>query len=83
MRTPSQVKIIIQDRGTGIKEEDRGIIFTPFARGSYANQYDADGIGAGITLSRMIVQEFGGNLTMKERKDSSGLEFELTLPLEK
>ncbi len=77
----SHVRIIIQDRGIGIKEEDAEHIFTPFARGKYANQYDVDGIGVGVALSRMIVREFGGKLTMKQRKDSSGLEFELKLPL--
>lgn len=81
IRGKSYVRIIIQDRGIGIKEEDADNIFTPFARGSYASQYDADGIGVGIALSRMIARQCNGNLTMKQRKDSSGLEFELKLPL--
>ncbi|OGY37248.1 MAG: hypothetical protein A3E36_01005 [Candidatus Andersenbacteria bacterium RIFCSPHIGHO2_12_FULL_45_11b] len=81
IRSKSHVRIIIQDRGIGLKQEDIASIFTPFARGSFASQYDADGIGVGIALSRMIVQEFGGNLTMRQRKDSSGLEFEIKLPL--
>lgn len=81
VRGKSRVRIIIQDRGIGVKEEDIGSIFTPFARGSYAAQYDADGIGVGVALSRMIAREFGGSLTMARRKDSSGLEFELKLPL--
>ncbi|HSX24781.1 MAG TPA: HAMP domain-containing sensor histidine kinase, partial [Candidatus Andersenbacteria bacterium] len=83
MHNNSHVRIVIQDRGIGIKDEDADVVFTPFARGSYASQYDADGIGVGLALSRMIVREFGGNLTMKQRKDSSGLEFELKLPLAK
>src|SRR3989338_2142795 len=81
IRSKSHVRIIIQDRGIGLKQEDIASIFTPFARGSFASQYDADGIGVGIALSRMIVQEFGGNLTMRQRKDSSVLEFEIKLPL--
>lgn len=81
VRGKSHVRIVIQDRGIGIKEDDVGSIFTPFVRGSYANQYDADGIGVGIALSRMIARECNGSLTMRQRKDSSGLEFELKLPL--
>ncbi|MEO6077430.1 MAG: HAMP domain-containing sensor histidine kinase [Candidatus Andersenbacteria bacterium] len=83
IRSNTHARIVIQDRGIGLKEEDVHNVFTPFARGSYASQYDADGIGVGIALSRMIAREFGGTLTMKQRKDSSGLEFELKLPLAK
>lgn len=81
IKSKSHVRIVVQDRGIGVKHEDENSIFTPFSRGSYASQYDADGIGVGVALSRLIVREFGGSLTMKQRKDSSGLEFELKLPL--
>lgn len=81
LKGKAHVRIVIQDRGIGLKPDDVMSVFTPFARGSYANQYDGDGIGVGVALSRMIAREFGGNLTFKQRKDSSGLEFELKLPL--
>lgn len=81
IRGKSDVRVVVQDRGIGVKKEDLGALFTPFARGSYANQYDPDGIGVGIALSRSILREFGGKLTMKQRGDSSGLEFEMKLPL--
>lgn len=81
MRGKNFVRIIVQDRGIGVKEEDRHAIFDPFVRGQYASQYDEDGIGVGLTLSRLLINEFNGKLTWHQRSESSGLEFEIRLPL--
>lgn len=75
------VRIIIQDRGIGVKQEDSHAIFDPFVRGQYASQYDQDGIGVGLTLSRLLIHEFNGRLAWRQRSESSGLEFEIKLPL--
>lgn len=75
------VRIIVQDRGIGVKEEDMHKIFDPFVRGQYASQYDQDGIGVGLTLSRLLIHEFNGQLSWRQRSESSGLEFEIKLPL--
>jgi two-component system, sensor histidine kinase ChiS len=77
------VRIIVQDRGIGVKQEDAHAIFDPFVRGQYASQYDQDGIGVGLTLSRLLMHEFGGQLKWRQRSESSGLEFEIVLPLSK
>lgn len=82
-RGQNQVRIAVQDRGVGVKDQDKDAIFRPFARGDKAGQFDPDGIGVGLTLSRLIVQEFGGTLTWKNRTDSTGSLFEIKLPLAK
>ncbi len=83
LRDKNSVRIVIQDRGIGVKNEDAPAIFDPFVRGSHASQYDPDGIGVGLTLSRLLIHEMGGKLTWKQRSESSGLEFEIKLPLAK
>ena len=83
VRGKSFVRIIVQDRGIGVKQEDMHAIFDPFMRGKHANQYDPDGIGVGLTLSRLLIQEFNGKLNWHQRSESSGLEFEIRLPLAK
>jgi len=83
IRGKTHVRIIIQDRGIGVKREDARALFDPFVRGQYASQYDQDGIGVGLTLSRLLIHEFSGKLTWKQRNESSGLEFEIKLPLAK
>lgn len=81
LRGRQVVRVLVQDRGIGIKEQDQGAIFNPFARGDKASQYDPDGIGVGLTLSRSIIEEFGGTLTYKDRQDSTGSIFEIRLPI--
>lgn len=83
LRGKTSVRIIIQDRGIGIHEDDSNAIFSPFVRGKHASQYDPDGIGVGLTLSRLLVAEWGGSLMWRQRSESSGLEFEIKLPLAK
>ncbi len=83
IRGKSFVRIIVQDRGIGVKKEDQHAIFDPFTRGQYASQYDQDGIGVGLTLARLLIHEFKGSLSWRQRSESSGLEFEIKLPLAK
>lgn len=83
MRGPAWVRIVIQDRGIGVKEKDVAHIFEPYYRGDKASQFDPDGIGVGLTLSRYIIQEFGGSLSWRSRRDATGSEFEIKLPLAK
>lgn len=75
--------IVVQDRGIGVAAEDAAVVWQPFARGSQAEQYDADGIGVGLTLSRLIIAEFGGKLEFHPRTTGMGTEFEIALPLSK
>lgn len=76
-------RVVVQDRGVGITAEDESVVFQPFARGANASQSDTDGIGVGLTLSRLIVREFGGDLLYRSRQSSTGSEFEIKLPLVK
>jgi len=75
------VRIVVQDRGIGLTEADARVVFLPFARGERASGYDADGIGVGLTLSKLLVEEFGGRLTWRNRERGMGAEFTIELPL--
>lgn len=74
-------RVIVQDRGVGIPPNDEGVVFQPFARGESAQQFDGDGIGVGLTLARLILREFGGDLIYRSRQSATGSEFEIKLPL--
>ncbi len=82
-RNQKQIRIIVQDRGIGINDTDAEAIFRPFARGNRASEFDPDGIGVGLTLSRLIVREFGGQLIYQRQAKKSGTQFEVVLPLAK
>ncbi|MEX0649719.1 MAG: HAMP domain-containing sensor histidine kinase [Candidatus Andersenbacteria bacterium] len=77
------VRIIVQDRGVGVKEKDAPAILLPFARGDKADQFDPDGIGVGLTLTNHIMKEFQGALLWRPRGNTAGTEFEMRLPLAK
>lgn len=77
------VRVIIQDRGIGISPSDAGVIFQPFARGERAGKHDPDGIGVGLTVARLILRDFHGRLTWKNRDRGMGAQFEIILPLAK
>lgn len=81
VRGKKHARVIVQDRGIGIKDGDAPAIFRPFARGHAAEQYDPDGIGVGLTLARLIIQELKGSLRWQPREASTGSEFEIVLPL--
>jgi len=82
-RGDTYVRIIIQDRGIGISDSDAATIFQPFARGERAGKYDPDGIGAGLTIARLIVRDFNGQLNWKNRDRGMGAQFSIALPLAK
>lgn len=80
-RGKTTMRIIVQDRGIGIKDSDAPAIFLPYARGHKADQYDPDGIGVGLTLAQHIIQEFNGTITWQNRPTTTGTEFTIKLPL--
>lgn len=81
LRDANKVRVIVQDRGIGIPAAERTSMWQPFARSERAGQFDADGIGVGLTLSRLIVQSFGGQLLYRPRPSTAGSQFEIVLPL--
>ncbi|PPV36859.1 sensor histidine kinase [Ectopseudomonas oleovorans] len=62
------------DQGPGVSEEQLGKLFTPF----YTSK--ADGLGLGLSMSRSIVEGFGGSLEALPA-EGGGLCLECRLPL--
>jgi len=57
--------IEIEDTGPGIPQNEIDAIFEPFTRGSAANNGSIGGTGLGLTISKMLTQLMGGQLTVK------------------
>lgn len=57
--------IEIEDSGPGIMQEELDQIFEPFARGSAASKSNVGGTGLGLTISKMLTQLMGGELSVK------------------
>ncbi|WP_158674457.1 GAF domain-containing sensor histidine kinase [Lysinibacillus antri] len=75
----SILTIEFHDTGKGIEEKELEDIFKPFYR-SPSNNPTVEGSGIGLSLSKQIIHELGGSLTVSS-KVNVGSTFKITLPL--
>ena len=68
------VHIDVDDEGPGIPEELSERVFEPF----FTTKTDGQGTGLGLSVSRQIVERFGGTLSYEPRKPQ-GSRFTITL----
>lgn len=57
--------IEIEDSGPGIAQNEIDEIFEPFTRGSAASTSNVGGTGLGLTISKLLTQLMGGQLSVK------------------
>ncbi|MDQ2648898.1 MAG: HAMP domain-containing histidine kinase [Actinomycetota bacterium] len=83
-RVDDDIQIAVEDRGEGVPEEDRELIFSRFARGSAAGRRgSSEGVGLGLALVAEHVNLHGGKVWVEDRADSEpGARFVLELPVE-
>ncbi|MBU0985455.1 MAG: ATP-binding protein, partial [candidate division Zixibacteria bacterium] len=68
-----RVQLIVKDRGPGLSTRELQRVFEPF----YTTH--SDGSGLGLYLSRELVQQMGGSLTITSDKES-GTRVTIALP---
>lgn len=66
---PPMVRLIVEDDGPGIAEDQRQAVFERFARLQEGRERDAGGSGLGLALTKRIVEAHGGRIVV----DRSGL----------
>jgi two-component system, OmpR family, sensor histidine kinase MtrB len=78
------VQIAVEDKGEGVPEEDRELIFDRFNRGTAAGRRgSSDGVGLGLALVAEHVRLHGGEVWVEERRDGEqGARFVVRLPVE-
>jgi len=70
-----QGQIVVEDHGPGVSQVDRAKLFRPFSRlgpghGSAAND-SMPGVGLGLSISRRLAREMGGDLTLLESQEGA------------
>ena len=77
------VQIAIEDRGNGVGESEREVIFDRFSRGSESGNRASDsGVGLGLALVDEHVRLHGGQVWVENRRDGqSGARFVVELPV--
>jgi signal transduction histidine kinase len=70
----------ISDTGVGVAEEEMPKLFTKFHRGTSTLTYDYEGVGLGLYLSKLIINQHGGKIVINSRLNE-GTTCKVTLPL--
>ena len=78
-RTDTQTCIEVADSGIGMTEAEQGEVFTKFFRSGTARKAAIPGVGLGLVISRKIVEEHGGTITLRSEA-GKGTVFTATLP---
>ena len=61
------IEVTVQDSGVGIKEEDLNKLFRLFGFLDETKELNTGGIGLGLHICKMIVQQFGGDIICKSQ----------------
>ena len=67
MSQNSMIEVIVQDNGIGIKEENLKKLFKLFGFLDQTKELNTNGIGLGLHICKMIVEQFGGMITCKSK----------------
>lgn len=76
---PERVVVTVEDEGPGIPRTEREKVFEPFYRIESSRNPDTGGVGLGLSVTRSIVWEHGGDIVLASRK-GRGLSVRLELP---
>lgn len=74
-----RVRIVVEDDGPGVAEEQREIIFERFSRLDGARDRSSGGSGLGLALVRAIAQRHAGSIVVDRSPELGGARFVLTL----
>lgn len=77
-RDGAQLVITVSDRGPGISESERELVFDPFYRGK-GNETGSSGLGLGLSIARGLITTQDGRLAYRPR-EGGGAVFEIRLP---
>ena len=79
-REGDRLVIRVSDTGIGISPEDQAKIFDRFFRSSSATSLAVPGAGLGLSITKMIVEEHGGRISVSSTR-GEGTEMTVSLPL--
>jgi signal transduction histidine kinase len=79
-REPDCFSMTVDDDGPGIPLDQQEKVFAPFYRLEPSRSPDTGGVGLGLSVTRTITREHGGEVRLINR-DKGGLRARLELPI--
>ena len=79
-KTKSDLSIIVDDDGPGIKENEYQNVMKPFYRIDKSRGQNKSGVGLGLSIANDIIRSHGGNISL-DKSPLSGLRVKISLPL--
>jgi signal transduction histidine kinase len=76
---PSEVEVLVTNRGAGIGAEDLAEIFKRYYRAPRARAVVADGMGLGLYISKGLVEAHGGRISVESHPGETTT-FRFTIP---
>lgn len=73
-------RVTIADTGVGIAPEEIPKLFTKFHRGTSTMEYNFEGTGIGLYITKLIIEQHGGTISI-DSKLNAGTTVTLRLPL--
>jgi two-component system, OmpR family, sensor histidine kinase KdpD len=71
----------VADRGSGIDDPERALVFEKFYRGK-DQRYSVEGTGMGLPIAKAIVEAHGGSISLTSQR-GHGSVFSFTLPVDR
>ncbi len=75
-----EIVLNVSDQGTGIKEEEKKLVFGKFFRSGKENMRSTKGTGLGLYIVKYLVEEHGGEISIMDNKPA-GTVFKIDLQL--
>jgi two-component system osmolarity sensor histidine kinase EnvZ len=82
-QSPKEIRIEIEDNGSGIPDSEKSLVFKPFYRSDKARRIDDSygSVGLGLAITKEIIQGHKGSIVMMDSKTLGGLLVRISLPL--
>jgi PAS domain S-box-containing protein len=80
-RSPSGIRLCVQDTGTGIPREHLPFVFERFRQVDSSTTRSHGGLGLGLAIVRHLVEAHGGSVEARSDGEALGATFAITLPI--
>ena len=74
----SMLKLVVEDTGTGMTEDEQQKVFSAFER--LSNAVTKDGFGLGLSIVQRIVAMLGGTIQLEKSRKEEASRFIVNIP---